>query len=319
MNESKHATQVLLVGVGDAGRHHARALNALQMSGELAWVGTVARSADTYRVMCHELGQLSSKSRYQNLDDALETREFDVAIIATPDQVHHEQIIKTLALCKAVLAEKPLVENTLQAEACYHMASQSNQLLRAGYHHRFHAGHQALKQELPHLGDIEHVELSWSWQDPNRSGWRAKSGQNWAVSALGIHLLDFAGWLTDQEIIINKAHQTSSGESAEVWGQVGKNTSLHMTTEVNKSETSKALLFGNHGAVACLGTFGARGTGLITVTQRWQRARQLEFEPVNPYQAQLQSFLDAYRNGFEADSSLIKNVEVIEAINSKGA
>jgi len=321
--------RVLLVGAGDAGLHHAKALHDLRQQNQLQWVGSVTSSDDTYQDFCSKVGAKVFAPRFESIDSFLDQHSdttnglCDIAIIATPDNLHYDHITKYLGSGISVLAEKPLVQTVTEANQCVLLARQHNVLLRTGYQHRYHAGHVALKQLLATSDwPIEHIELSWSWPDPKRSGWRANphSSLSWAMAALGTHLVDFATWLTNDTLTDIRARSEPShgpDQVTDVHARIGDNTSLHLATSINTREPSKVFLYGKHQLVSCLGTFGARGTGVISITNKNNPAYDLKFTPQNPYTAQLHAFINEHRRGYTNDASLVENVRVLQTIQSK--
>jgi predicted dehydrogenase len=326
-NTQQHMPRAVLIGTGDAGLHHAQALVTLGQEGQLQWAGSVARDQSTYQDFCARADAPNAPTRYNSVDQLLDAHTatpkglFDIAIIATPDALHHQHIMRCLGAGIAVLAEKPLVTTVDQAQECDATAQNNNVLLRAGYQHRFHAGHLALKQLMADPDTIEHIELSWAWPDPNRSGWRANknSSQSWAIAALGTHLIDFAMWLTDKQMTsVSATLQPHDGpeQSADIVGLLGKNTSVHISTSVNERQASKVLVYGKKQFVSCIGTFGARGSGVITVTNTCQQSANVAFTPQNPYTAQLRAFAGDYTAGYQQHDSLIANVAILQDIQN---
>ncbi len=319
-------TRVALIGIGDAGFQQGRALNALQQTSEVTWVGSVARDSSTYTDFCHHLGCATIPQQFSSLEELINRHIMshkgfaDVAVIATPDHLHYEQTMTCLKHGIAVLVEKPLTNNTAAAQGLYETAQSRNLLLRTGYHHRYHVGHLLLKQCINKLGTFEHAELAWSWRDRRRESWRGSSlSPAWAIAALGTHLIDFASWLTNDKLDVHGARQfppDGTDHTIDVYGSLGESTSFHLKASIDVSEPSRLLLFGRDAAVRSIGTFGARGAGHIELIHKRQLST-LAFTPVNPYENQLRSFINDHMNGFEADPSLIGNVVAIEEIKQK--
>jgi hypothetical protein len=72
---------------------------------------------------------------------------------------------------------------------------------------------------------------------------------------------------------------------------------------------------GDRGDLEATGTLGARGGGEIAWRQLREAARPIAFEPVDPYLAQLRSFVTLAPRGFEDDDgSLLENLAVLDRV-----
>jgi predicted dehydrogenase len=78
--------RVGLVGLGDAGRHHARSLLALDRKGALLWTAICARDAGRIEQARADLGAPEHARAYAGLDDLLAAGACDALILATPDR-----------------------------------------------------------------------------------------------------------------------------------------------------------------------------------------------------------------------------------------
>lgn len=311
--------RVGLVGLGDAGIHHMQAMLHLQSANELRIAGVVARVGSAERLQSVPIVPV-----YDSLEDMVGEHRlnahgcFDVLVIATPDHLHADHVVRCLGSGIAVLVEKPFTQSTKEAERCVKAAEANNLLLRVGYQHRFHAGHVALRESLAEVGSIRKIEASWSWLDPQRSGWRSdpQSSQSWALAALGTHLIDFAAWITQQKVTDVTAELTPAvgpEHSAVVTAMLG-DTELNIQTSIDKTERSRVVILGSLGSVVCDATFGARGSGTVTKMLNDGRVEDVCFTPQHPYALQLKDFLDCYTAGFAHDDTLIDNVRVLEDI-----
>lgn len=203
--------RVGLVGVGDAGRHHARALAELHREGALAWTAICARSAPRAEALLNELAlnvaspsanveSPSAPAVFTSFDALLHAPEAacDTLILATPDGLHAEQVEAAAQRGLHVLVEKPLALTLESGKRAIAAAERANRCLEVGYQLRHHAAHQAARARIPELvGPIRSIFIRWAWPDPATDGWRAR-GQDarfWSLAALGTHGIDLAMWL----------------------------------------------------------------------------------------------------------------------------
>jgi predicted dehydrogenase len=100
--------RVGLVGLGDAGRHHARALAALEAAGRVAWAAIAARDEDKVARFRADAGVPAHVASFASLDALLASRTCDAVVLAVPDGLHAEQVTACAARGHHVLVEKPL-------------------------------------------------------------------------------------------------------------------------------------------------------------------------------------------------------------------
>lgn len=310
--------RVGLVGLGDAGRHHGSALLALDAEAQLKWTAVCARSVRTVESFREALNVPARVASFGSLAGLLDSGLCDAVILATPDGVHAEQVEKTALAGLHVLVEKPLALTLAEAERAVGSARRANVQLRVGYHLRHHAGHQAVlaaREQL--LGELQRMSISWAWPDPALNGWRAKGeGQYWSLTALGTHCFDLALWASGVQaasdaVVLTRPDQGLE-RSAEVTLRLDR-IFAHVSVSVEQRAISRWILSGARGEVECIGTLGARGGGQILHRVGRGPVTTVDFEPVNPYLAQLRDFVRAAPRGFEQDA-LVANVDALERV-----
>src|SRR4051794_31033129 len=162
--------RVALVGLGDAGRHHARALAELNAEGALVWSAVCARSdASAFRA---DNAVPSSAQTFTTLEDTLAA--CDAVILATPDGLHADQVVAAANAGKHVLVEKPLALARTDGELAVTAARAKNVHLHVGYQLRHHAAHCKMHASLADIGQIREIDIRWAWPDPATNGWRAR-------------------------------------------------------------------------------------------------------------------------------------------------
>lgn len=119
--------RVVVVGVGDFGRRHARTLSGLA---EADLVGVV----DSQRAAVGSLQKDIPDLRvWTNLDEALERSSADAYIIATRTESHIPLAQKILAAGKRVLVEKPLTTDVEQAATIQKLVAPDSSNLLVGH------------------------------------------------------------------------------------------------------------------------------------------------------------------------------------------
>ena len=132
--------------------------------------------------------------------DALTARSVDLAVVAVPNYLHAEVAGALLATGISVFLEKPVCLTSAEADLLA-AAERGGGILLAGSAARYRGDVEALRQVVPELGDIRHVDLGWvrARGIPRAGGWftqRDKAGGG-ALFDLGWHLLDALAFLLD--------------------------------------------------------------------------------------------------------------------------
>lgn len=306
--------RVALVGIGDAGRHHARALATLEREGVLAWSAFVARDAARIEPFRKETG--ATAPSFASLDALLDARACDAVVLATPDGLHGEQVVRAADAGVHVLVEKPLALSREDGARAVDAARARGVALQVGYQLRHHAGHRVMKEKLAEIGALREIDVRWAWPDPATTGWRAR-GQDarfWALAALGTHAIDLALFFADATPIrttMLRAPASGVDRASHVVMELGTGVLAHVSCSVTHRALSRVLLVGDRGELEALGTLGARGTGAIALRPLRDEPRPIAFEAVDPYLAQLRAFVA--RRGFVPDDALLANLDVLDA------
>ena len=313
--------RVALVGTGDAGRHHARALATLGGERLLAWSAICARDEARIAAFRKELAVPDAVQTFQSLEALIDARACDAVILATPDGVHPEQVERAARAGLHVLVEKPLALTRADAERAVASARVSGVCLGVGYHLRHHGAHRLMMDRLEELvGQVRGVLVRWAWPDPATDGWRARGqgGHLWSLAALGTHGIDLAMWLAgaggaaiDVTALVEPALGIDRG--AEVSMRFG-GVLAHVSVSVTHRAISRVIVSGDSGEIEAIGTLGARGDGEVLRRAPGQSPVAIAFEAACPYTAQLRDFVARAPRGFVSDPALLANVDVLDRI-----
>lgn len=83
--------RVALVGTGDAGKQHARALASVASEGLVAWTAICSRDAARLAAFRTEQAVPKDVAGFASLEAVIDARVCDAVILATPDGIHAEQ------------------------------------------------------------------------------------------------------------------------------------------------------------------------------------------------------------------------------------
>ena len=314
--------RMALVGIGDAGKHHARALAALASEGRLAWTAICARDAGRAATFRAELGIGDGVVTHASLDALLEARACDAVVLATPDGIHAEQIERATRAGVHVLVEKPLALTAADGRRSVQSARDANVLLAVGYHLRHHRAHRVMVERMGELvGDVRSVFVRWAWPDPSKDGWRARGegARFWSLAALGTHGIDLAMWLAGAGagagagavgVLEPAAGIDRAAEVSFRWGSA----LAHVSVSVVHRAVSRVIVCGERGELEAIGTLGARGDGELFHRSPQGPAVRVAFDAENPYAAQIHDFVSRAPQGFALDPALLANLDVLDQI-----
>lgn len=310
--------RVALVGIGDAGKHHARALLGGKVpDAELA--AMVVRDPAKGAAFRTTLPVPSGTREFPSLEALLAARACDAVVLATPDGAHPEQVEQVAAHGLPVLVEKPLALTAEAGAKAIDAAQRANVHLQVGYQLRYHPAHRRMLDE--HIGVLRTIYLRWAWPDPAVDGWRAqgRGARFWSLAALGTHCIDlallFGGALPEKRRVAAILEPTSGiDHAAEMSFELGNGATAHVSVAITHRAVSRLVVTGDAGELEALGTLGARGEGEL-----WRRpprgpAVALPFEPESPYVSQLRDFVERAGSGFTADPALLDNLTLLDDV-----
>lgn len=158
--------------LGTANIARKRHMPAFRKTGNAEVVAVASRNADRARVFAAEF---DIHSAYGNYDDLLADSQIDAVIVALPNSLHRDWVIKAATAGKHVLCEKPLAMNEDEVQAMIDAASKNNVLLMEGFMYRFHPQHDYVQEVIQSggIGKVQAVraELTYTlpdWKNDSR-------------------------------------------------------------------------------------------------------------------------------------------------------
>lgn len=201
LNKHKQALRLKTVGVGVIGTGFGRLAHipAFQNVKSAKVIGVASRSYARAQEVAKEFHLPKCFSDWKALIDS---PKVDAVSIATPPGTHEEITLRALAAGKAVLCEKPLALNGLQAKTMLETAQRAGQIHMVNFEFREIPAWRFLKRQVESekLGKIHHINIDWilqSWSDPMRPwSWRSDETQGYGIlSEFGAHVFDYIEWL----------------------------------------------------------------------------------------------------------------------------
>lgn len=120
-----------MLGAGSLGKEHARIYAELAAAGLVKFAGVYDIAPDTARRVCDRLGVAAFASAAEAAAAA------DALSIVTPTVTHYELARDLLRQGRHVLVEKPMTDNTAQADELVELSRKHGSVLQVGHVERF--------------------------------------------------------------------------------------------------------------------------------------------------------------------------------------
>lgn len=233
-----------LLGFGLAGRYfHAPLLQAAGFD----VCAVVSRQHDAVRAV------LPEATVFDN-DDALYARgDFDLVVIATPNELHASQTRAALRSGKHVLVDKPLCLATREADELIELAQAQRRVLTVFQNRRWDADFLTIQRLVANgrLGELNAFHARWDRFRPSVvDRWREHGPGGGVLFDLGAHLIDQAlclfgmpEWL--QADVFAQRHGASAADGFELL--LGK-ANVRMTLGVSTIAANGGPRYRVHGA-----------------------------------------------------------------------
>lgn len=180
---------IALIGCGRIAHSHAAAIRALPDAGKLVAV------VDPDATRAEEFAARHGVSRsHTDLAAALQDAAVTAVVLCTPNALHAEQAIAALDAGRHVLVEKPMAENTADAERMAAAARRAQRVLAIGQSLRHTPPIRYLQDTLGQYGGLRAIEVSMCvrWDGPQAPWWQTRTReQGLILSLFAPHALDF--------------------------------------------------------------------------------------------------------------------------------
>jgi len=255
--------------------------------------------------------------------------DIDAVYIATPANLHSQQVIQSAGAGKHVLCEKPLGMTVKEAEDMIAKCEKSDVLLGTAFMMRFHAQHvAALKMiEDGRLGKLTYGRAQLScWYPPMEGAWRQElsKGGGGSLMDMGGHCINLLEMLFGKvkrvSCFTNRTvHNYESEDSATVmlFFENGALATVDTFFCIPDNSSKNVLeLYGSNGSILAKGTMGQGDIGDMTAfleedgkgyDVRQARATDegliISPESVNTYRSEIKEFSQAIIEGREPSNS----------------
>ncbi len=174
---------IALFGVGRWGQNILRTLSSIPDCAATVVCDPSEKTADIVKSIAPSLAPVM----YQDWEQALAEKKFDVAIIATPASTHTAIALQCLAQGISVFIEKPITLNVADAQAIATAAEKTGAKVFVGHIHLYNPAYHAIKSHLPSLGPLRYILCEGGNNGPYRDDMSAL--WDWAPHDIAV-LLD---------------------------------------------------------------------------------------------------------------------------------
>lgn len=254
-------------------------------------------------------------SAFPNLEDLLKS-DIDAVYVASPANMHLEQVIVCAKAKKHVLCEKPLGMTTGEAEKMIQVCKEEGVLLGTGFMMRFLSQHQAALKLIQEgrLGKCVYGRAQLScWYPPIEGAWRQspETGGGGSLMDMGSHCIDllemFFGKLKKVNCFINNNVHSYKSEDSAIVSLFFENGAMGTVDTYfcipDNSSKNILELYGSKGSILARGTIGQGDSGEMVAYLEEddtgydaQQARSageglvISPDPVNTYCAEIEEF-----------------------------
>jgi predicted dehydrogenase len=325
---SAKPVRILLLGTGAMAERHVHFFGEI---GDCRIVAAVDIAEERVKAFCaeHRIPKF-----FTDLDEAIDWGEFDCVSNVTPDAVHHPTTMKVIELRKPVFCEKPLAPSYPLALEMTEAAEAAGIVNMVNLRYRglpvMQMGRALVEDGM--IGEVRHIDAaylqSWlvgthwgDWRTEERWLWRLSGahGSRGVLGDIGIHVLDFACYVSDQKPVSVhcrlKAFGKAEGDRIGAYA-LDANDSFVMSLQFDGgalgvvhasrwmtgyANAQKVAIFGTQGAIEIWFESEKMGmrvcAGKDVHTQTW---REVECPPVpNTYR----NFVDAVKSGENLEPS----------------
>lgn len=294
----KVTIKIGLLGAGRIGKAHAEAIAAIEDAELAAVFDPVIEAAEA---IAEKAG-----ARRASIDDILADPAIDAVIIATPTDLHVEQIEASARAGKGIFCEKPIALDTSRVRSCLDVVARENARLMIGFNRRFDPHIAELRNQIDRgsVGDVELAQITSRDPAPPPEDYVRRSGG--IFRDMMIHDFDMARFLLGEEIV-----EVSATGSVLFDRMIGDAGDVDTATATLKSETGKICVITNsrratygydqrievHGSKGLAAVDNVRSTNVLLADGSGYRTEPLLHffmeRYLEAYKRELAAFIDA--------------------------
>ena len=182
-----------LLGAGRIGQTHARAVLGL----DKVEISAVYDPADEAAAFVTAVTGARRATQMEICDDP----DIDAVIIASPTNMHAEQIMEAVEGGKAIFCEKPIDLRAQKVRDCVAAVEKAGLLMMIGFNRRFDTNFAAVKKNIDNgeVGEVELVQITS--RDPSAPSLDYLKSSGGIFFDMMIHDFDMARYLLEDEVV----------------------------------------------------------------------------------------------------------------------
>ncbi len=278
------------------------------------------------------------KSIYESCDELFRRETLDAISLCTPPHTHEEIVLDALEYGAHVLCEKPLAITTESGKKMVKASRTKKKILMVGCHRRFSLNYELAKKNIleGRLGNVYCVEDHFLEPHPlfgwARAPWYVEPGVGGVINDLGPHVFDMFNYLFDDFPIAVSAYGSTYlhsqveelcaflveypakklGVGTIGWQspKVIESTNIYGTGQ-SVHVSPKFYWRANPNHVEEISLLRAAAESVITM--KFPSASMINTKRSNPYQREINSFVEQVRNEETSDLNALNALAVLAA------
>ena len=280
-----------LLGAGRIGLTHARAVSGIPSA-------RIAAVFDPIEAAARAVMELTG-ARRATVDEIMADPAIDAVIIATPTNLHADQVEQAARAGKAIFCEKPIDLDLARVRVCLKVVRETGTRMQIGFNRRYDRDFVELRAQIVGgaVGDIELVQITSRDHAPPPIGFVKRSGG--IFRDMMIHDLDMARFLVGEEFV--EVFATGSVLIDPAIGDAGDVDTASATLKTASGKivvitTNRRATYGHDQRAEVHGSKGMASIGN-------KRATSVSIADDNGYRMEplLYSFMDRYADAYRAE------------------
>lgn len=286
--------------------------------------GEVAAIASRNEARAQQVAdQLGIPTAYGSYNALLRDDSIDAIYIPLPNSLHKVWAINAAKAGKPVLCEKPLAQDTVDAQAMVDAFAEANLLFAEAFMYRFHPQTQKVLSLVDDgaIGELQLINASFSFKVRNEDDIRLSE------TLAGGSLLDVGCYCVNMMRLVTGEEPDEVGaigvfDDVDQWlvGMLGFPSGVlgHLDCSLRSQRTERYELRGDDGRIVVEPAFTA-GPDADTVIQHWRGDTYQEYTipAANSYQLMVEDFADALLNdrppSFDPEDGVL-NMSILDAM-----
>lgn len=184
-----------ILAPGTIARQFAQTLQ--DMKGEAVLAGAASRSLERAQAFCAEFGGKA----YGSYAELLASPDIDIVYVASPHNLHYEQVKLALEAGKPVLCEKSFTIDANQARELFALAKEKNLFLMEAFWTKFIPVNQKLMQlvQAGEIGQVRHVQAQYGYLTARHARKMQADLAGGALLDIGVYCIGFAAMMMGYE------------------------------------------------------------------------------------------------------------------------